>query len=406
MEFKHTILNNGLSIVGEINKNRQSAAVGFFIKTGARDETAEINGVSHFLEHMLFKGTNTLSPADVNNEFDRTGAQFNAFTSEENTVYYAAVLPEYLDRVATLWSQLMRPALRDEDFEMEKNVILEEIAMYEDMPHFDVMDKAKNLHFGKHPCGNSVLGSKASIKALTAEQMRRYHESRYSPDNIVVACCGNFDWAPLCEIVERDCSVWQPMNASRRTEFCFGQAKSKTISKKKLARRHICVVSPSVAAQDPRHYAVKLMTSIIGDDSGSRFFWALVDTAIAEVASMYYEDMDGVGVIYNYFQCSDENADKTLDIVEKIFSEAVDKGVTEEELARAKHKVLSSITLKNELPMGRLIEVGFNWVYMHQYRTREQEIENIKKVTVQDINAVLRDFDLRKYSKVILKPGK
>ncbi len=406
MEFKHTILSNGLSVIGEVNNNRQSAAVGFFVKTGARDESPEINGVSHYLEHMLFKGTEKLSPFDVNAEFDITGAQFNAFTSEENTVFYAAVLPEYLERVAKLWSHLMRPALRDEDFNMEKNVILEEIAMYEDMPHFDVMDKAKNLHFAPHPCGNSVLGGKESIKALTAAQMREYFERRYVPDNMTVACCGNFDWNRFCDLIEGECGVWKPANPTRKIEFCEGSRKKKTITRKKLARQHICMVSASVAAQDPQHYAAKLMTSILGDDSGSRFFWELVDTAIAEVASMYYEDMDGVGAIYNYFMCSRENADKTMGIVEKIFNEAIEKGVTEEELTKAKHKVLSSITLKNELPMGRLIEVGFNWVYMKEFRTREQEIENIKNVTVADVNAIMRDFDLRKYSKVVLQPGK
>ncbi|MHC4855030.1 MAG: M16 family metallopeptidase, partial [Planctomycetota bacterium] len=121
MNFEHRQLDNGLTIIGEVNPNAQSTGVGFFVRTGARDETPEINGVSHFLEHMLFKGTDTLSALEVNNAFDRLGAKFNAFTSEENTVYYAAVLPEYLMDVATLWMQLMRPALRDDDFNIEKN---------------------------------------------------------------------------------------------------------------------------------------------------------------------------------------------------------------------------------------------------------------------------------------------
>ncbi|MFI4913055.1 MAG: M16 family metallopeptidase [Sedimentisphaeraceae bacterium JB056] len=406
MEFKHTKLSNGLSIVGEINKARQSAAVGFFVKTGSRDETSEISGVSHYLEHMLFKGTDKLSAFDVNTEFDRTGAQFNAFTSEENTVFYSAVLPEYLDRVATLWSQMMRPALRDEDFDIEKNVILEEIAMYQDLPHFDVMDRAKSLHFGSHPCGNSVLGTPESIKALTADQMREYFSRRYASDNITVVCCGNFDWDSFCSLVEKECGGYQASNPQRKTDFFAGSMKEETVTKANLARQHICITSASVASQDPRHYAAKLLSNIIGDDSGSRFFWELVDPAIAEVASMYYEDMDGVGVIYNYFQCSKENADKTIDIVNKIFKEVTENGITEQELAKAKHKVLSSLTLKNELPMGRLIEVGFNWVYMKEYKTIQEEINNIKNVTVDDINSILKDFDLRKHSKVILTSGK
>ena len=405
MGFKHTTLDNGLSIIGEVNKSRQSAAVGFFVKTGARDETAEINGVSHYLEHMLFKGTETLSPFDVNAEFDRTGAQFNAFTSEENTVYYAAVLPEYLDRVATLWSQLMQPALRDEDFDIEKNVILEEIAMYQDMPHFDVMDRAKSLHFGTHPCGNSVLGSVESIKALTASQMREYFTRRYAADNMTVVCCGNFDWDEFCSLIKVHCSIYQPSEPKRLTDYFAGTNTRQTLTKSGLARQHICLVSSSVASQDPRHYAANLLTSIVGDDSGSRYFWNLVDPAIAEVASMCYEDMDGVGAMYNYFQCSKENAERTLEIVNKIFTDLTDNGITDDELAKAKHKVLSSLTLKNELPMGRLIDVGFNWVYMNEYRTIEKEIENIKSVSVDDVNCLLKDFDLRNYSEAVLKPA-
>ena len=152
MDFEYFKLDNGLTIIGEINPLAQSAAVGFFVRTGARDETSEVSGVSHFLEHMLFKGTDTLSALEVNMAFDRLGAKFNAFTSEENTVYYAAVLPEYLLDVAGLWMQLMRPSLRDDDFNIEKNVILEEIAMYKDLPQFEVMDQARALHFAEHPC--------------------------------------------------------------------------------------------------------------------------------------------------------------------------------------------------------------------------------------------------------------
>lgn len=171
MEFKKKKLANGLAVIGEVNKSAKSAAVGFFVKTGSRDESKQINGASHFLEHMLFKGTERLSAFEVNEAFDRTGAQFNAFTSEENTVFYAAVLPEYLVEVTELWIELMRPALRDEDFDIEKNVIKEEIAMYKDLPSYDVLDRCRSLHFDSHPCGNSILGGEESIGNLTAEQM-------------------------------------------------------------------------------------------------------------------------------------------------------------------------------------------------------------------------------------------
>jgi len=209
MEFKKQELANGLVIIGEVKRTAKSAAVGFFVKTGSRDESKQINGVSHFLEHMLFKGTERLNSFQVNEAFDRTGAQFNAFTSEENTVFYAAVLPEYLAEVTGLWVELMRPGLRDEDFNIEKDVIKEEIAMYKDQPSFDTMDRCRRLHFDSHPCGNSVLGSEESIDNMTAEQMRGYFSKRYAPNNMVAALAGNFDWERICAMISERSSKWQ-----------------------------------------------------------------------------------------------------------------------------------------------------------------------------------------------------
>jgi predicted Zn-dependent peptidase len=157
---------------------------------------------------MLFKGNDKLSALEVNEAFDRRGAQFNAFTSEEQTVFYAAVLPEYLIEITDLWAGLMRPALRDDDFDIEKNVIKEEIAMYQDTPTFDVIDRCRSLHFGTHCCGQSVLGTVESIDALTAEQMREYFTRRYAPNNMVVACTGNFDWDRFCATVEAVSGQW------------------------------------------------------------------------------------------------------------------------------------------------------------------------------------------------------
>ncbi|MHB0946684.1 MAG: M16 family metallopeptidase, partial [Sedimentisphaerales bacterium] len=314
MKFKHKKLNNGLNIIGEVNKDAQSAAVGFFVRTGARDETAQISGVSHYLEHMLFKGTDKLSALDVNLCFDNLGAQYNAFTSEENTVFYAATLPGQLAEVTNLWCDLLRPSLRDDDFNMEKNVILEEIAMYKDLPQFDVMDRCRALHFDKHPCGKSVLGAEESIKALTSEQMREYFARRYAPNNITAVVAGNFDFEKICGCIEAGSGSWQPKQADRITEYFAGTAKKDSLKRSSLNRQHICLASPTVSYQDKRCYTAMLLAKIIGDDSGSRFFWELVDTAIAEAAAMQCEAMDGIGAYYSYIQTSPENGEKVMEI--------------------------------------------------------------------------------------------
>ncbi len=404
MEFKKHILDNGLTIIGEIIPSAQSAAIGFFTKTGSRDETPEVSGVSHFLEHMMFKGTDDLSALEVNEAFDRIGANFNAFTSEENTVYYAAVLPEYMPDVTRLWSKLMRPSLRDDDFNIEKNVIKEEIAMYQDLPQLDVMDKAKALHFASHPCGNSVLGTTESIDSLTAEQMRTYFANRYEPSNIVAACCGNLDFDQVCDIISENCGSWQSQNAARNISFSTGTLESRRDTKDSLVREHICLMSPMVSMQDDRRFAGSLLGMIIGDDTGSRLFWALVDSAMAEVACSQFESMDGVGAMYSYIRCNPDKAKEVMDIAGNVFAALVEKGVSEQELQTAKNKVLSAITIKNELPMGRLVGLGFNWVYLNEYKSMADNVAAVKAITVQDVNALIKEFDPSRFTMYSLGP--
>ena len=404
MEFKHKQLSNGLNIIGEVNPAAKSAAVGFFVKTGSRDETNEINGVSHFLEHMLFKGTDKLNSFQVNEAFDRTGAQFNAFTNEENTVFYAAILPEYIVEITKLWSQLMRPALRNEDFDIEKNVIKEEIAMYKDMPSFDCIDRCRTLHFDGHPCGNSVLGSTESIDHLTADQMRQYFSNRYAPNNIALACSGNFDFEQVCSVAEESCGLWQPKDVSREISDYAGSKKKERIEKENINREHICLMSSGIPVQDPARFAASLLASIIGDDVGSRYFWELVDKALAESASMQFGAMDGTGTFYSYIRCSRENVTKVLDIVKEIFESLDKEGVTEEELTKAKNKVLSELVIKNELPMGRLVELGFNWIYLEKYLTIESEIKAIKDVTTEEIHSLIKKLNPGDFTQLSLGP--
>ncbi|MCE5186165.1 MAG: insulinase family protein [Planctomycetaceae bacterium] len=389
MEFKHRQLKNGLTVIGEVNPAAQSAAVGFFVRTGSRDETPEVSGVSHFLEHMLFKGTERLSALDVNEAFDRLGAKFNAFTSEENTVFYAAVLPEYLPAVSQLWLELMRPSLRDDDFNIEKHVILEEIAMYRDMPQYEVMDQGRALHFGIHPCGNSVLGSDDSIKAMTAQQMRAYFQQRYAPNNMVLACCGRFDFDQLCELAEAHSSAWKPVEAQRRLFDFEGTFQVRHVQNPNLARHHICLLGPAVSMQDPRRYAASLLASIVGDDTGSRYYWALTETALAETAVMQCESMDGTGAFYSYFSCDPKNAEKVIETVKSVYKDLAETGLPASEIEAARNKILTSLTLKCEQPMGRLVSLGFNWVYNHQYRSVQNDVDDVKSVRRQEIQEMI-----------------
>ncbi|MBN2211468.1 MAG: insulinase family protein [Sedimentisphaerales bacterium] len=394
MEFKQTQLDNGLTIIGEVSNHARSLALGFFVRTGARDETADISGVSHFLEHMLFKGTDKRSALEVNLEFDEMGAKYNAFTTEENTVYFAAVLPEYQQRVLALWADLMRPALRDDDFTIEKGVILEEIAMYKDLPHFDIIDHARKLHFGDHCCGHTVLGSNESITALTAGQMRDYFNRRYAPDNIVLACTGRLDWPSLIAQAKELCGSWPSMQSKRPLSTVTGTGATDVRHDAKLQRQHLCLVCPAPSEQDLLRYPANILSYVLGDDSGSRLYWELIDTALADSADMDYDSMDGAGVYYTYVSCDPEQTSRVLETIRRVYADIVKDGVTEQELDAAKNKIASRATLHGELPMGRLVPLGFGWVYRREYRPLADEITAICAVTTADLRRLLDNYPL------------
>ncbi len=216
LEFRKHTLPNGLEIVAECNAEAHSTALGFFVQAGSRDESDDVAGVSHFLEHMVFKGTPTRSADDVNREFDAMGASNNAFTSEEHTVYYASVLPEYQTDALRLLGDMMRPALREEDFNTEKQVIIEEIRMYEDQPPFGADDKIKAAFFGQHPLAHSVLGTVDSITGLKVDAMREYFQRRYSPANMTLVAAGRVDFDALVATTAEVCGDWQPLPTGAR----------------------------------------------------------------------------------------------------------------------------------------------------------------------------------------------
>src|SRR3954452_15170038 len=215
LTFQHIQLPNGLDIVAEINPDSHSFAAGLFVKTGSRDEAPNVVGVSHFLEHMMFKGSDKYTWEDVNRIFDEIGARYNAFTSQEMTAYYANVLPEFTEQAVEHLAHLLRPSIRVEDFTTEKKVILEEIAMYLDDPGHRLWERLMEIHFGNHPLSQSILGSAEAIQRLERDQMAEYFKRRYGPRNMVLSVTGRMDFDQVVKWVEKYCESWQPVDAPR-----------------------------------------------------------------------------------------------------------------------------------------------------------------------------------------------
>lgn len=394
MQFREHTLDNGLEIIAECNPQARSQAVAFFVKAGSRDETPEISGVSHFLEHMAFKGTPRRSAEDVNREFDEIGSHSNASTSHEQTIYYAKLLPEHQDRAVDLLADILRPSLREDDFETEKQVIVEEIYMYDDQPPFGAHDKAMAAHFGEHPLGRSILGTVESVTGLSPEAMRAYFEQRYSPRNIALAAAGNVDFEGLVAAADRLCGSWRPFDAPRDTNRPASQASFQAVKKDQATQQYVVKLIDGPAAADEDRRAARLMTTMLADDSGSRFYWELVDPGLAEYAAMSPEEFQGAGVIMTYLCCAPEQAAANMERMLKLEREAQDDGFTAEELERAKAKTCSSIVLSGERPGGRMFAIGNQWIQRREYRTVKETIEAYRAVTLDDIHAVLARYPL------------
>jgi len=404
MEFRKAKLDNGLEIVAECNDEAHSTALGFFVQTGARDETGDVSGVSHFLEHMMFKGTARRTAADVNREFDEMGAHYNAFTSEESTVYYAAVLPEFQTQSVELLGDIMRPALREEDFTTEKQVILEEIQMYEDQPPFGADDKCRAAHFAGHPLGQSVLGTAQSVGDLPVERMRKYFESRYSPGNIVLAAAGRIDFDALVATARKVCGGWTPQPAPRDIRRVVSRPGFGVLSKPTATQEYVLQMTDAPAATDADRYAAKLLTTMLGDDSGSRLYWELVDPGLAENASLHHYEYQGAGVFLTYVCCDPAQTAENLRLLLAVYKRAEGEGFSAAELNQAKSKINSRIVLGSERPRGRLFAIGSNWTHRREYRSVKDDLDAIEAVTLSEVAAVLKRYPLTRCTSLAVGP--
>lgn len=404
MQFHEHQLDNGLHLIAELNPQAHSVGIGFFVNTGSRDETPAVSGVSHFLEHMAFKGNETFTADDVNRIFDEIGAKYNASTSEEITRFYAGVLPEYLPRATELLTALIYPSLRQEDFNIEKQVILEEIGMYEDMPTFVAYDNIMTTHFAGHPLANSILGTTESISALTAEQMRGYHQNRYRAGNILMAVTGHADWEHILELAEQHCGLWPGGECERDRHEAQPTGGTTVLPRHTSLQQHVMQMAPAPPADSPLRYAAEILTVIVGDDSGSRMYWGLVDPGHAEAAELGYCDFDGSGAWNTYLSSPPDALAENLDRIARLYDVVNRAAVTAEELDQAKNKVSSRVVLGGERPLGRLFALGNNWLYHHEYRSVLDDLEIVRSITREDVRALLDAYPLSQLSTVTIGP--
>lgn len=387
-------LENGLQLLGQRMPDLESVSLCFYVRTGARDEhDPAIYGVSHFLEHMVFKGTQRRDTEQITLDFNRMGAEFNAFTSLEQTVYYARILNEYLPDAVDLLSDMMRPRLDENDFNLERNVILEEIARSEDQPTSQAYRKLMQTYFAGTSIGHDVLGTRESISELQVERMRAYAARRYAANNLVFAIAGNFEWERVRDLVQEQCGGWGRGEAGREAQpFVPPESKSAVVVKPQQKQQIVLLGWPSVGEQDPDLYAAHLAAMILGDGTGSRLFWNIYQKGLAETAVASLSSLDNTGLMVGFVSTTPDHAPAVLELVRAELQGMRQDGVHEDELRRAKDKLISRTVLDGDSAYSRMQDLAYTWVARREVRAIQDELALIEAVTVEDIRRVLDRF--------------
>jgi predicted Zn-dependent peptidase len=387
-------LPNGLHMLGQYMPSVESAAAVFWVRTGARDEADKQAGISHFLEHMAFKRTKTRTYEDINREFEAMGAENNAFTWLEMTAYWARVLGENLEWAIDLLADLTQPVLDKEDFEQERNVILEEIALYQDRPQFLVTDQFLQDFFHDHPLGHSTLGTPETIKSLTVEDMRTYWRRRYSASNMLFAVAGNFNWDVVVEQVSALTANWHTEDEGRSQMVPHYHPYSDIKVSKRWKQQYIVLGVPSIKRSDPRYYAAAVLATILGDDTGSRLFWSVYQKGLAEHISAQIMPFDDAGVLHVSATTEPAKAAETLSVIRRELEQLQSCDISEDELNRAKIKLMASVLISGESPRARMMGIIESWLGRGRLETLEDIRTAIADVTLDDIQSLLNDYPL------------
>lgn len=391
MAYDLITLDNGLRIVGERMSGIHTVAVGVFVRTGAVNESAEENGYSHFVEHMVFKGTKEKDAAALADEMDRLGGATNAFTSKESTCFYTKVMDEHLERGIELLADLvLHPDFPAEDLEREKGVVIEEIAMCEDSPEDLVHEVLNDAQYEGHPLGQPILGTEELIRGITREKLFAFMKKHYTPQNTVISVAGNYDWDELVRLLDKHFGAWQGEGVT------VPMPEAKTLSnhlvrKKDTEQVQICVGYPAFKGNSPESYAQLILTTLFGGAMSSRLFQSIREKhGLAYSVYSYVNVYSGVGGMELYAGTSPETAQQVTDLMAQEVRKLIQEGVTEDEFEKARESARISFVMGQESSASRMRGNGNVMLLYNRTRSNEEIMEKLAQVTLEDVNAVAR----------------
>jgi len=379
-------LDNGMHLLTEDIGHVRSVAVGIWVNVGSRDEDDKIAGISHFTEHMMFKGTGKRTAKEIAEALDAVGGQLNAFTTKEYTCYYAKVLDEHFDLALDVLSDMLfNSKFAAQDIDRERNVIIEEIKMYEDTPDELVHDVFAGTIWQAHPLGRPIIGHAEVIKQLDRDNFLDYLGKYYRPGNIVIAAAGNFDHGQAAEKIGRYFGGLKG-DAPPRELRIPSPNKEVNCRSKDTEQVHLCVGAQGMALEHDQIYTFQLINTILGGGLSSRLFQEIREQrGLVYSIYSYHSSYFDTGLFCVYAGLSKENVEPALELIFKEMKEIRDQGVSPQELRRAKDQLKGNLLLSLENVNTRMSRMGKSQLYLGKVVPPEEIVARIEKVTVEGI---------------------
>jgi len=406
-QFKKTVLPNGIRVVSELHPSSRAVSIGAWVLTGTRDETPDMAGISHFLEHLVFKGTKNRSSYQIAKSLEALGGDLNAFTSRENTCYHALVLKDHwpvaLDVLADLTSHMR---IDRKDFQLEKGVILQEIAMSEESHEEAVFDILGEKVYGKHPLGRPILGSLKSITEMTQTKVNDYYRHHYTGSNIIVSAAGNIDHQDLVEMVHKKLGHKKKSKLKNARQAPRWNRVRHTVDKNS-EQVHIVMGIPAASFNDSYRFEAFILNSLLGGGMTSRLYQSVREKKglVYSIYSLLNTYVD-VGQINIYAAADTEKVQEVVEIIFKELRKLKKSGVRKSDVELFKTQVVGGLLLGSDDIENRMNSLGVNEMIFGKYRSVDSVVEEIGKVTVNSVNDYLDEkFRVSALSGVLLGPS-
>lgn len=414
MSVKRTVLPSGLRIVTEEVPSVRSAAIGIWVNVGSRDEAPATAGASHFLEHLLFKGTKTRNALEISSSIESVGGEMNAFTSKEYTCFYARVidtdLPMAIDVVSDLITSSVVSAL---DVDAERKVVLEEIAMRDDDPSDLVHDLFSDTYYGDIPVGRPILGTVDSINNMSRNTVFNYYKKKYQPSDLVVAVAGNIKHKKVVDWVEKALSrdgfldTTGTPNIRANNPVRNTKQQSVGIIYRKTEQAHMFYGMEGVARADERRFAMGVLSAALGGGMSSRLFQEIREKrGLAYSVYAYAQQFAGSGTLGFYAGCNPTKALEVVSIIREVLADVAENGMSHEEIERAKGAVRGSLVLSQEDSGSRMSRIGKNEIVYGQVMDFDDILKAISRVSAEDIRQIAGEYLVKTPTLALVGPYK